>query len=274
MSTDATLNQAANVITLFAVAGLPVIKPGDDLAVIITQAVSDSKQPLAHGDILVVAHKIVSKAEGALIRAADVVPSDEARALAQQTGRDPRHCQVILDQSRDVLYTNGAAIITEHKLGFVTTSSGVDRSNSGSPAGDMFVLLPQDPDASAERIRAGLKRDLGVQVAVIISDTFGRPWRAGSVLAAVGLAGIQGLIRESAKDLFGRPMHYERALADEVAAAAGLLQGEADEGSPVIVVRGLRFGAAGNGGIRDLLRPSHEDQVWYRKSQSDSRCSD
>lgn len=248
-------------IILYAVENIPFIKVGDDLGTIIADCIQRQGLVVTNGDVFVVAQKIVSRAENRMVQLSSVAPSTEAANLAAKTGRDPRLCQLILDQGR-VLYCNGRAVITEDRLGIVNTSAGIDRSNSGSLDGEVAVLLPEDPDQSARTIRKVIKKSLGVTVAVIISDSLGRPWRKGSVGMTIGLAGIEAIEAVEKKDLSGRVIHPEVALVDEIAAAASIMMGQADEGYPVIVVHGVGYTPSGEVKIQDLLRPATEDQVW------------
>lgn len=248
-------------ITLYAIENIPFIKAGDDIGLIIVNYSQDQNLSILDGDVFVVAHKIVSRAENRMVLLSSVVPSQEANDLASKTGRDPRLCQLILNQGR-VLYCNGRAIITEDRLGIVNTSAGIDRSNSGSREGEIAVLLPENPDVSARRIRDKIKELTGLTVAVIVSDSLGRPWRKGSVGMAIGLAGIKAIHAIEKKDLSGRIIYPEIALVDEIAAAASILTGQADEGYPVIVVRGVDYTPSDTVKIQDILRPSAEDQIW------------
>lgn len=249
-------------IELFAIPGLPLIKNGDDLGTFITESAKDSGIILQKGDVVVIASKIVSKAEGRTVFLAEVVPTRKANKLAVQSGKDPRLCQLILEESKQVLFVQNGAIICEHKLGFVCTSAGVDRSNSGSATGEIAVLLPNDPDASARKIRQGIKDLSKAEVAVIISDSFGRPFRKASVGMAVGVAGINTLLKKKKTDLMGRRVNPEIAVVDEIAAAASLLMGQTNEGRPVVVVRRVEFTEGEKARIKDLLRPVEEDQIW------------
>ncbi len=249
-------------MTLTAVPGIPDIRPGDDLAAILAQALERAGYPLQDGDVVVVAQKIVSKAEGRIIALKDVVPSPVAMAWAERTGKDPRLVELILRESKEVLRARRDLIIVEHRLGFVCANAGVDHSNvcAGNEADAWALLLPEDPDASAQRLREGLRARLGVEVAVLIIDSHGRAWRLGTVGVAIGVAGMLPL-----SDLRGRPDRYGRVLrvtqvgtADEIAAAASLLMGQAAEGTPVIIVRGAPY-QAGNGRLSELLRPRELD---------------
>ncbi|MDW8100239.1 MAG: coenzyme F420-0:L-glutamate ligase [Anaerolineae bacterium] len=249
-------------VTLTAVPGIPDIRPGDDLAEIIAQALERAGYPLQDGDVVAVAQKIVSKAEGRMVALKDVAPSAEAMAWAEKTGKDPRLVELILRESREILRARRDLIIVEHRLGFVCANAGVDHSNVcvGNEADAWALLLPEDPDTSARRLREGLCQRLGVEVAVLIIDSHGRAWRLGTVGVAIGVAGMRPL-----SDLRGWPDRYGRALrvtqvgtADEIAAAASLLMGQAAEGTPVIIVRGAPY-QAGSGCLSELLRPRELD---------------
>ena len=240
------------MIELHPVIGLPEVTPGDDLAGLLAE-----RAELADGDILVVAQKVVSKAEGRTRDLTDVVASDEAVRLAPHlvAQPDPRFVQVVLDESVRVLRTE-RVLITQTRHGFVCANSGVDQSNI--PGSEVVTLLPVDPDASAEQLRARLLEITGVTAAVIVSDTFGRPWRLGIVNVALGVAGIPALIdMRGRKDDAGRELHATvLAVADEVAAASGLVMGKTRR-TPVVVVRGLDLEGTGSG--RELIRPAAED---------------
>ena len=241
-----------NRLELIGVEGLPEVSPGDDLAALIL-----AKITLQAGDAVVVAQKVVSKAEGRTRNLADVTASDEAVRLAARliAAHDPRFVQVVLDESVRVLRSD-RVLITETHQGFVCANSGVDQSNI--PGSEVVTLLPIDPDASASSLRSRLREISGVAVGVIVSDTFGRPWRLGIMNVALGVAGLPALV-----DLRGRPDDAGRelhatvlAVADEVAAAAGLVMGKTRR-TPVVVVRGLEAGKSGRG--RDLIRQASED---------------
>jgi coenzyme F420-0:L-glutamate ligase/coenzyme F420-1:gamma-L-glutamate ligase len=239
-------------LELIAVEGLPEVKPGDDLGVLIS-----SRSELKTGDILVVAQKVVSKSEGRLISLRTVKASEDAVRIASDliAGPDPRMVQVVLDESVRVLRSH-RVLITETRHGFVCANSGVDHSNI--PGDDVLTLLPEDPDASADRLRSSLRELAGVEVGVIVSDTFGRPWRLGIVNVALGIAGIPALVdlRGSVDDA-GKPLHATvLAAADDIAAAAGLVMGKTAR-TPAVIVRGLQMQGRGRG--RDLVRPAAED---------------
>jgi coenzyme F420-0:L-glutamate ligase / coenzyme F420-1:gamma-L-glutamate ligase len=237
---------------LIGVDGLPEIAPGDDLAHLIGARIG-----LEAGDIVVVAQKVISKAEGRTRDLADVTASAEAVRLAPNlvAQPDPRFVQVVLDESVRVLRTQ-RVLITETRHGYVCANSGVDQSNI--PGAEVVTLLPVDPDESARRLRARLREITGVTAAVIVSDTFGRPWRLGIVNVALGVAGMPAIVdMRGRKDDAGRELHATvLAVADEVAAAAGLVMGKTRR-TPVVVVRGLELD--GNGSGRELIRPAAED---------------
>jgi coenzyme F420-0:L-glutamate ligase/coenzyme F420-1:gamma-L-glutamate ligase len=241
-----------NRLELFAVEGLPEVRPGDDLGDLIS-----SEAQLRPADVLVIAQKVVSKSEGRLRELATVVPGDEAKRIAPQlvANPDPRFVQVVLDESVRVLRSQ-RVLITETRLGFVCANAGVDQSNVSEPG--VVTLLPDDPDASAQRIRARIHERSGVDVGVIVSDTFGRPWRLGIVNVALGVAGLPAVIDlRGTLDDSGREMHATvLAIADDLASAAGLVMRKTAR-APVIVIRGLEL--AGDGRGRQLIRPADED---------------
>ena len=193
-------------MTFRALPGIPLIQPGDNLPALITTAAADDGLALADGDVLVVAQKIVSKAEGRIIPLSEVIPSERAEKLARRTGRDARLCQLYLDESRAITEVKGRHVVTVHRLGFTGTGAGVDMSNAGKRIDGQAVLLPADPDASARGIRDGIRDLTGATVAVIISDSFGSAAREGAYGAAIGIAGIRHLEEpEGDADLFGNP---------------------------------------------------------------------
>lgn len=253
---------ASRQINLFAPATIGRIAVGDDLVAVIAAALARESMALVDGDIVIVAQKIVSKAEGRLVRIEHIKPSTRALELHQITGKDARIVELILHESRTVIHAGKDLLIVEHRLGHIMANAGIDRSNiEASPADDGIVLLlPEDPDASARRIREGLGRLGGARIGVIVSDSFGRPWRMGTVGVAIGLSGPAGMVdRRGDPDLFGRPLQStEIGLADALASAAVLVMGEASEGCPVVVVRGFEWEDAGQTS-RDLLRPSNKD---------------
>lgn len=240
-------------LRVFALEGIPEVVEGDDLAALLAEAAARAGG-LEDGDIVVVAQKVVSKAEGRVVRLADVEASDEARELAAD--RDPRHVQVILDETERIVRSRPPLLISETRHGFVCASAGVDASNAQG-AGTL-VLLPLDPDASAERLRVALRDRAGAAVGVIVSDSFGRPFRQGTTDVALGVAGIVALRDlRGTRDAVGYQLESTLiATADEIAGAAELVLGKAS-GCPAAVVRGLDVAGAGSG--RDLVMPAERD---------------
>lgn len=237
--------QAAPV-SLFALPGIPLIEPGDNLSAILAEAIRNSYVGLQNGDILILAQKIVSKAEGCYVELDDVTPSEKARTLALQCGKNPRHVEMILRESDSVVKIGAHVVIAAHKLGFVMANAGIDESNiSHGDGSGRLLLLPSDPNASAAKIKAELDAAFDVSIGVIINDSFGRPWRNGVVGVAIGSAGVPSLAdRVGASDLFGRKLKVtEIAVADELASAASLLMGQADEALPAVLIRGFRMDA-------------------------------
>jgi coenzyme F420-0:L-glutamate ligase/coenzyme F420-1:gamma-L-glutamate ligase len=236
---------------------LPPIHPGDDLGALLAEGLLREGFGVKDGDVLVVCQKAVSKAEGRLVDLRSVEPGPRAKRVAEELGKDPRVVEVILRESRRIVRMEAGHLIVETRHGFVCANAGVDESNSPGPA--VVVLLPLDPDGSAARLRSDLGRRLGVEIAVVITDTFGRPWREGLVEFAIGVAGLRPLLDlRGRKDLAGRELqHTVIAVADELAAAAGLLM-EKDSGTPAVLVRGFRF-PRGEGSVRELLRDPRKD---------------
>ena len=237
--------------------GIPIVTPGADLVALIHQATVSAPLPLQAGDILVITQKIVSKAEGCLVALKDVTPSPWAEQYARQWGKDPRHVEVVLHQSRRIVRMDRGVLISETHHGFVCANAGVDQSNIEGE--EVVAVLPIDPDASARAIRLGLRALLGIEVAVLISDTFGRPWRDGIVNIAIGLSGMQAI-----KDYTGQldAQGYELrvtalAVADELAAAAELVMNKLDN-VPVAVIRGYDY-PRGEGSLAQLLRAPERD---------------
>ncbi len=241
--------------------GLPLVEPGDDLAALIESALRRLAIQLAHRDVLVVAQKIVSKAENRFVYLDAVQPSSKALALAKETGKDERLVEVILGESRRVVRQRPGLLIMEHRLGFVMANAGVDSSNVGPSGGRARVLLlPEDPDSSAEMLRERLMARFGCDIGIVVSDSFGRPWRRGSTGVAIGVSGLPALV-----DLRGEPDLFARKLevttvgfADQVAAGAALAIGEAAEGIPVVLVRGLDWSQPATN-AQALVRPAGED---------------
>ncbi|MBO0711186.1 MAG: coenzyme F420-0:L-glutamate ligase [Acetobacteraceae bacterium] len=231
-------------VSFFALPGIPLVEPGDDLATILAGALRKSGLGLQDGDVLVVTQKIVSKAEGRYIELGEVEPSQKAVDIAQRIGEDARRVEVVLSESDEIVKLGPHLIIAAHKLGFVMANAGIDESNisHGQGAGRV-LLLPRDPDGSAAALKGRLDTAFGVSAAVLINDSFGRPWRNGVVGVALGAAGLPSLVnRVGTRDLFGRALRgTEIAVADELASAASLIMGQAAEGLPAVLARGLRF---------------------------------
>jgi coenzyme F420-0:L-glutamate ligase/coenzyme F420-1:gamma-L-glutamate ligase len=248
-------------LEIFAIPGIPMVQAGDDLAAIIAAAAVTAGSTPRDADVVVIAQKIVSKAEGRAVDLATVTPSAEAIALAAEVQKDPRIVQIVLSESVRVVRSRPNLMIMQHKLGFVMANAGVDQSNVAPSDGvQRALLLPVDPDGSAETIRVRLAARFGVKLGCVISDSFGRPWRRGTAGVAIGCAGLPSLIDlRGQPDLFGRILEVSIiGFADEIAAAASLLQGQAAEGQPVIIVRGLHW-TAPDASIAELVRPPEED---------------
>jgi coenzyme F420-0:L-glutamate ligase/coenzyme F420-1:gamma-L-glutamate ligase len=248
-------------LSLEAVPGIGLVAEGDDVARLILDAVAANQQVLQSGDILVVAQKIVSKAEGRVVELATVEPGAAARALAAEVDKDARLVELILRESRRVVRKRPGVLIVEHKLGFVMANAGIDQSNA-TPEGasPRAILLPEAPDRSAAALREKIGAASGVAVGVVISDSFGRAWRRGTAGVAIGAAGVP-----TVRDLRGQPDLHGRVLevsitgfADEVAAAASLVMGQGAEGLPVVIVRGLDLDAP-HQTAADIVRPAEED---------------
>ena len=254
-------------LTLIPLPGIPLVQPGNDLAALIATALTTASASvsgdlqLANKDILVVTHKIVSKAENRFVDLKTVQPSVPAVELAERTQKDPRLVEVILWDTAEVLRARPRALIVRHRLGFISANAGVDGSNVAEPEREMVLRLPADPDQSARRLRSRLQQLTGVSPAIIISDSHGRPWREGTVGVAIGVAGlapVQDL--RGLPDLFGRNLAITTVgFADQVAAAASLVSGQADEGLPVVWVRGLPYERGEGASVSQILRPPGTD---------------
>jgi coenzyme F420-0:L-glutamate ligase/coenzyme F420-1:gamma-L-glutamate ligase len=255
----------SNELRLVALRGFPLLGVGDDLDALTVEALGRAELRLQAADVLVFAQKVVSKAEGRRVDLATVTPSERAVELARTVQKDARLVELVLRESRRVVRASKDVLIVEHRLGLIMANAGIDQSNVADPAsGEFALLLPEDPDGSAARLRTRLGQLTGCEPGpgVIISDSFGRPWRVGTVGVAIGCAGVASVM-----DLRGRADMFGRALrvtvvghGDEVAAAASLLMGQADEGQPVVLLRGLALGAADrHQGAAALLRPPEQD---------------
>lgn len=250
-------------LTLTALNGLPLVQPGDDLAGMILRALEASGTGLLDGDILVVAQKIVSKSEGRIVDLRSIQAGAAAVELSKKTDKDPRLVELMLRESREVLRTRPGTIVVEHRLGFVCANAGIDHSNvagEGGPGGEWVLLLPEDPDASAQQLRLRLEQASGSRLGVMIIDSHGRAWRMGTVGVAIGLAGLPGLVDlRGQADLFDYTLRVTQVgAADELAAAASLVMGQAAEGTPVVHVRGFPYPLR-EASLRELLRPREMD---------------
>jgi coenzyme F420-0:L-glutamate ligase/coenzyme F420-1:gamma-L-glutamate ligase len=247
-------------LILTALKGIPMIQEGDDLAMIILLALEDNHLKLIDGDVLVIAQKIISKAEGQKINLGTVVPSREAQNLAEVTGKDPRVVELILQESNQVLRSRSGLIIVEHRRGFVCANAGIDRSNVAGKDSDFVLLLPENPDKSALDLRQKLEVVVNIQIGVVINDSHGRAWRNGTVGISIGFSGLPGIV-----DLRGEPdlLDYKLrvtqiAAVDELAAGASLLMGQAAEGLPVVHVRGFPYPLR-DGSFQEILREHSKD---------------
>jgi coenzyme F420-0:L-glutamate ligase/coenzyme F420-1:gamma-L-glutamate ligase len=243
--------------------GIPFIQPGDDLAAIILQAIQRAGLTLQDGDILVVAQKIISKAEGRMVNLATIEPSERANQLALQCGKDPRLVELNLRESNAVLRVRPGTMIVEHRLGFICANAGIDHSNvagEGNDQEEWVLLLPENPDATAQSLRQRWEDTSGVKVGVLIIDSHGRAWRLGVVGVTIGLAGVPGVFDLRGKqDLFGYTLRItEVGVADELAAAASLVMGQADEKTPVVHVRGFGYPLR-ESSLSEILRPKDQD---------------
>jgi len=245
---------------LISLPNFPLIQPGDDLAGLIIESMQDIELTLSDSDIVVIAQKVVSKAEGRFVRLAEVTPSIQAVELAEITGKPAAHVEVILWDTAEIIRVKKDLLIVEHRLGFISANGGVDHSNVG-PEKDVLLRLPTDPDASADAIRGRLAELTGARPPVLIIDSHGRPWRWGTVGVTIGLSGlapVQDL--RGVPDLFDKPLKYtDVGFTDQIAAAASLRMGQAAEGCPVVIGRGLSFTLDENARAADVLRPKELD---------------
>lgn len=247
-------------VELIGVSGIPLIESGDNLTALITSAIRGGGQTLQNGDVLVITSKIISKAEGRWADLESIEPDSEAMEVAVECSKDPREVALILSEAARISRMRENVLIVEHKLGFVSANAGIDHSNA-RPGENWRLLLPADPDASARQIRAELCAAFGVTVAIVVSDSHGRPFRMGTVGTAVGAAGLPALRDlRGTPDLFGTELRVtETGFADEIAAAAGLVLGQAAEGIPVVIVRGLDYPVNEAATAHDLVRPREFD---------------
>ena len=250
-------------MVLTALPDVPLIQVGDDLVTIIEGGLTRANLTLEDGDVLIVAQKIVSKAEGRMVNLETIAPSDEAMQWASETKKDPRLLELILRESSQVLRTRPGLIIVEHRLGFVCANAGIDRSNVTShdtSDGEWVLMLPENPDRTAQMLREALEEGHAVRVGVLIIDSHGRAWRMGTAGVVIGVAGFPALMDlRGEPDLFGNLLQVTQVgLADELAAAASLLMGQADEARPIIHARGFPYDLR-EGTLQELLRPHDED---------------
>ena len=250
-------------LTLTPLTGIPLIKPNDSLPDILNKALLENNLLLEDNDILVLAQKIVSKAENRLVNLTTVTPSARAHEVSQKTEKDPRLIELILQESVEVLRTRPGTIIVQHKNGFVCANAGIDHSNVQAAWGraeDWVLLLPEDLDRSAKTIRDTLSKEHKVNIGVMIIDTHGRAWRIGTVGACIGLAGLPGVVDlRGVSDIFGYQLRVTQvAAADELAAAASLMMGQAAEATPVVHVRGFPYSLR-DGSLQELIRPKEMD---------------
>jgi coenzyme F420-0:L-glutamate ligase/coenzyme F420-1:gamma-L-glutamate ligase len=250
-------------LTLTALNDIPLIRQGDDLADIILNSLGPTGIGLEENDIFVIAQKVVSKAEGRMVNLASVAPGERARELAIRAEKDPRVVELVLRESSAVLRIRPGTIIVEHKLGFICANAGIDHSNvagTGDEAAEYVLLLPEDPDRSARALRAKLESATGKRIGVLIIDSHGRAWRIGTEGVCIGLSGIPGILDERGwKDLFGYELRITVVgVADELAAGASLLMGQAAEGTPVVHVRGFPYPLR-EGSLAELIRPKEQD---------------
>lgn len=252
----------ANSLQLTAVPHIPHIQPGDDLAALLIAALHDANMPLQNGDVLTIAQKIVSKAEGRYVNLETVEPSARAQQVAASTAKDPRLVELILGESDEISRQRQGVLIVRHRLGFTSANAGIDRSNvDQATEQETVLLLPVDPDGTAVLLRQKLQEAFGLtQLGIVITDSHGRPFRLGTVGVAIGVAGIPALWdRRGEPDLYGYTLqHTDVGVADEIAAAAGLLMGQGAEGTPVVLLRGLNLPTV-NGRAADLVRPKEKD---------------
>ena len=248
-----------DAIKIIAVENLPLITKGDNLAELIYNAVEKQNTPIQEKDVIIITHVAVSKAEGNVVNLDDISPSERAKEIAQQTSKDPALVEAVLRETKEIVRMGPNSIITETKKGIICANAGVDRSNVEGERN--VVLLPENPSASAERIRQEIKSQTGCHVAVIISDTHGRPFRMGEINVAIGVAGFKPIRdRRGEKDLFGYVLRVKQtAVADELASAAELVIGQSNEGIPVAIVRGYKYQTMENASATELTRPREKD---------------
>lgn len=257
--------ECAPRLELIALPGVPIVEPGDDLAQTVLTALHSARITLEDGDVLCIASKIVSRVEGRFLDLSTLDVSPEATRLAKEVGKDPQLVEAILRDSQSVSRKTKNALIVRHRLGFISANASIDASNAAPPlgpegSGPWVLLMPRNPDKSAEALRAALETETRAKIGVVITDSFGRPFRVGTVGVAVGVAGLPAVYDQRGKtDLFGRPLECTvTAVADQIAAAADFVSGQADEARPFILVRGLKFDPAQTS-AQELLRDPKTD---------------
>ena len=250
-----------NALQVIPLPGIPLVQPEDDLTALILQACSTANLTIEASDVLVLAQKIVSKAENCFVRLDEVTPSAKAKELAAKVKKDPRLVEVILWDSAEVIRARAGVLIVQHKLGFISANAGIDHSNVSQKNGEVVLRLPVDPDKSAHQLRDKLGMETGLKPAVLIIDSHGRPWRVGTYGVVIGLAGLHPVEDlRGEPDLFEVPLQYtDVGLADQIAAAASLVMGQAAEGCPAVIVRGLDFAVDETATIADALRDKDKD---------------
>ena len=246
-------------IEIIAIENLPMIKEGNDIAKLIVDTAEKQNTPIKEKDIIVITHKIVSKVEGDIVNLEKISPSEQAKEIAEKTGKEPAMVELVLRETKEIVRVGPNSIITETNNGIVCANAGLDKSNIEGERN--VALLPRNPDASAQKIKQEIKELTGFDVAVVISDTHGRPLRMGEINVAIGVAGIKPTKdRRGEKDLFGYVLKVKQtAIADELASAAELVIGQANEGVPVAIIRGYAYKSAENVSAKDLTRPKEAD---------------
>ena len=248
-------------LSIVALPGIPSVRPGDDVATLLLTAIADAEISLQDREVLVVAQKVVSKAEGRQVQLSTVIPGKKALEVAQLTGKDPRLVELILQESESISRMAPGVLVVRHRLGFTSANAGIDRSNVAQEEdGEQVLLLPYDPDRSAAEIGRTIQDRTGARIGVVISDSHGRPFRLGTTGVAIGVAGIPALWdRRGERDLYGYHLqHTDVGVGDEIAAAAGLLMGQGAEGLPAVLIRGLELPDE-DGSARDLVRSPERD---------------
>lgn len=255
--------RCARRLEIVALEGVPIVEPGDDLSKIVIDALRANAWELADGDVLVITSKLLSRVEGRFFDLSTLDVSEEAERLAKETNKDPRLVELVLRDTRSVSRKGENVLVVRHRLGFVSANAGIDASNAAPPhappgSGPWALVMPKNPDKTAEWLRAALQQETNAAIGIVITDSFGRPFRVGTVGTAVGVAGVPAVFDQRGKqDLFGRPLEATiTALADQIAAAADLVSGQADEARPITVVRGLQFDVVASSAAQLLRLPA------------------